>query len=138
LNHKRAVRTDVVASVFGLTDIDPQVLADWVAHRKRRKADVTATVVAGLRAEAEKAGMSAESAMRMQLVRGWTGFESSWVVGHAKPERQRSSVESFAERRAKRNAEQYAEFTGRPVAAAQPVGVVVDVPANVVAIGGAQ
>jgi hypothetical protein len=138
LKHQRAARADVVASVFGLTDVDPQVLADWVAHRKRRKADVTATVVQSLRAEAAKAGMSVESAMRMQLVRGWTGFEADWVAGQqGRAPAQRGAVESFAERRAKRNAQQYAEFTGRPVAAAQPVGVVVDVPANVVAIGGA-
>jgi hypothetical protein len=83
--------------------------------------------------------MSVESAMRMALVRGWVGFDASWVAGQqSKPQGQRGAVESFAERRAKRNAEQYAEFTGRTVAAANPVGVVVDVPANVVAIGGAQ
>lgn len=69
------------AAVFGLTDVDPQVLADWLTHRKRRKADVTATVVADLRKQAALAGLSVGEAMLTAIRRGWTGFEAAWLVG---------------------------------------------------------
>ena len=84
-NHQRANRADVVAGVFGLTDVDQQVLADWLAHRKRRKADVTATVVADLRKQAELAGLSVDDAMRTAIRRGWTGFEAAWVGQAERP-----------------------------------------------------
>ena len=73
------------AAVFGLTDVDPQVLADWLTHRKRRKADVTATVVADLRKQAALAGLSVGDAMRTAIRRGWTGFEAAWVGGADRP-----------------------------------------------------
>lgn len=72
-------RGDVAAKVFGLIDVDQQVLADYFALRKKRKADVTATVVDDLRKQAALAGMSVEDAMRLQLRRGWTGFDAAWA-----------------------------------------------------------
>ena len=80
-NDYRVKRAEISAEVFGLTDVDPQVLADWLAHRKRRKADVTATVVADLRAQAALAGVSLDEAMRTAIRRGWTGFEAAWLAG---------------------------------------------------------
>jgi hypothetical protein len=70
----------VKAAVFGLTDVDQQVLADWLQHRKKRKAEVTATVVADLRKQAALAGLSVEDAMLTACRRGWTGFEAAWVT----------------------------------------------------------
>ena len=69
----------VKAAVFGLTDVDPQVLADWLTHRKKRKAEVTATVVEDLRRQAALAGLSVGEAMLTACRRGWTGFEAAWV-----------------------------------------------------------
>lgn len=78
-------RAVIAAKVFGLDDVDEQVLADYLAHRKKRKADVTATVVADLRKEAALAGLSVEDAMRLCIRRGWTGFEAAWVKGGDAP-----------------------------------------------------
>ena len=85
LNHQSSKGVSVKAAVFGLTDVDPQVLADWLTHRKRRKADVTATVVADLRKQAALAGLSVGEAMQTAIRRGWTGFEAAWVVGGDRP-----------------------------------------------------
>lgn len=85
VNRQCSKSVDVKAAVFGLTDIDAQVLADWFALRKRRKADVTATVVADLRKQAELAGLSVEDAMRTAIRRGWTGFEAAWVASADRP-----------------------------------------------------
>jgi pyruvate/2-oxoglutarate dehydrogenase complex dihydrolipoamide acyltransferase (E2) component len=84
-NHHGAKRAQVVGGVFGLGDVDQQVLADWLAHRKRRKADVTATVVADLRKQAALAGLSVEDAIRTAIRRGWTGFEAAWVGSSDRP-----------------------------------------------------
>lgn len=65
-------------TAFG--DVDKLVLSDWLAFRKKRKADVTATVEASFRREAALAGKSVEDAMRTCLLRGWTGFEASWLL----------------------------------------------------------
>jgi hypothetical protein len=99
LNHQCSKSVAVKAAVFGLADVDPQVLADWLQHRKRRKADVTATVVTELRRQAAIAGLSVEDAMRTAVNRGWTGFEASWLAdkGAAQagaPAAQRSSRHS--------------------------------------------
>lgn len=80
-NKERANRADVVGSMFGLQEVDQQVLTDWLAFRKKRKADVTATVVAELRRQAGLAGLTVEQAMRTCCSRGWTGFEADWVKG---------------------------------------------------------
>ena len=85
LNHQVSKGVSVKAAVFGLTDVDQQVLADWLTHRKRRKAEVTATVVADLRKQAELAGLSVDDAMRTSMRRGWTGFEAAWVGSADRP-----------------------------------------------------
>jgi uncharacterized protein YdaU (DUF1376 family) len=59
-------------------DVDPEVWTDWKAHRRAKKAPVTATVMKAIRREAAKAGISFEEALRMSCQRGWIGFEAAW------------------------------------------------------------
>lgn len=60
-------------------DVDPQVAEDFIAMRKAKGAPVTATAVNGIRAEATKAGLTLESALRMCCERGWRGFKADWA-----------------------------------------------------------
>jgi len=76
-------------------DVDPQVWDDWKALRKAKRAAVTATAVAGIRNEAEKAGMTLEAALRLSCERGWAGFKAEWV---SKAAGGRSKYEEQAER----------------------------------------
>jgi uncharacterized protein YdaU (DUF1376 family) len=62
-----------------LSDIDPKIVADWLAHRKARKAAVSDTAIEGIRREAERAGMTLQDALAMSCQRGWTGFKAEWV-----------------------------------------------------------
>ena len=86
-----------------LIDVDKQVLADWMALRKTKKAPITRTAVEGLIAEARKAGMTTEDAMRTSCANGWQGFKADWVVKPLKPQAsgetayQRSMREKFEE-----------------------------------------
>lgn len=56
-----------------------QTIADWLALRAKKRAPVTATVLSQLLREATTAGMSLDATLALCCVRGWTGFEASWV-----------------------------------------------------------
>lgn len=60
--------------------VSEQTMVDWLALRIRKRAPVTATVVAQMLRETEKAGMSLDDALALCCVRGWTGFEADWVL----------------------------------------------------------
>lgn len=60
--------------------IDPQVVADFVGLRKSKRAPITKTALDGIAAEAAKAGLSLEDALRVCCSRGWQGFEASWLL----------------------------------------------------------
>lgn len=60
-------------------EVDPQVLADWLAIRKKKKAGLlTQTAVDGILAEIAKAGISTDEALRICCRRNWIGFDNSW------------------------------------------------------------
>lgn len=59
--------------------IDAQLLSDWMAVRKEKRAGkVTATVWSGLSREASRAGITEEQAVRICCERGWQGFNADW------------------------------------------------------------
>lgn len=66
-----------------LSDVSPQVAADFRKLRAAKKAAITQTAVDGIRREAAKAGLSLEAALAMCCERGWTGFKADWVAGAA-------------------------------------------------------
>ncbi|WP_445656847.1 hypothetical protein [Achromobacter sp. NCFB-sbj8-Ac1-l] len=59
--------------------VDPQVAADFLALRAKKRAPVTATALAGLEREAATAGMTLNAALRTSAERGWQGFKAEWV-----------------------------------------------------------
>ena len=64
-----------------LDGIDPKVAKDFRELRSRKKAPITETAIAGIRREAQRAGMTLEQALRTCCERGWTGFKADWVGG---------------------------------------------------------
>lgn len=62
-----------------LAGIDPQVLADWEALRKKQRAPVSQTVLSGLANKARLADMPLVSVLRMMVERNWQGFEVHWL-----------------------------------------------------------
>lgn len=73
---KRSEPTSVIAKP---DDVDQQTWADWLSHRKAKRATVTETVVNGARAESEKAGMSLDSFLQVWCRRGSQGLEADWI-----------------------------------------------------------
>ena len=79
----RKSRSDASEGVSILLDacVPPEVLADWQAVRKAKKAGpITATVANALIREADKAGMLPGRAVAMAAERGWQGFQADWVA----------------------------------------------------------
>lgn len=64
--------------------IGPQIVKDFKAIRKAKKAPITKTALDGIRREAGKAGLTLESALAMCCERGWGGFKAVWVTGEGK------------------------------------------------------
>lgn len=60
--------------------VDPQVVSDFKALRKEKKAAITPTAMRTIGLEAAKANMSLDDALRVCCARGWQGFKAEWVT----------------------------------------------------------
>jgi hypothetical protein len=60
-------------------DISEELWKDFKSLRSKKKAPITDRVLKTIRNEAEKAGMNLSQALELMVVRGWTGFDSTWV-----------------------------------------------------------
>jgi len=60
-------------------DVDPQLWSDWLELRRRKRAPVTATAIAGVKREAVVAGVTFSAAIAECCARGWVGFKAEWV-----------------------------------------------------------
>lgn len=79
-------------------DVSDQVWADFLAHRKAKKANVTETVISQIRRQAERAAFPLEDALAECCLRGWQGFNADWIDEKEKARR-------FAERTQKEQEE---------------------------------
>jgi hypothetical protein len=61
--------------------VSPQIVKDFKAIRRLKKAAITKTAVDGIKREAGKAGLTLEAALEMCCERGWSGFKAEWVTG---------------------------------------------------------
>ena len=60
-------------------DVSQECWDDFVAHRKAKRAIITARVVKTIRTEAESAGWTLEQALDHMVLHGWRGFKAEWV-----------------------------------------------------------
>lgn len=104
-SNTRVPRFDAQAHLESL-DVDPKIAKDWLTLRKAKKAAPTETAIDGIMAEARKAGVSLQSALKISCERGWQGFKAEWLTnGNARA----SPVKSWSDA----NAETIAILTGR-------------------------
>jgi hypothetical protein len=103
--------------------VDPQVFADWLAVRRAKRAGpVTPTVLAGMRREAAKAGISLQDAVAHCCVAGWQGFRADWYLRDRQPAARAAPIETYGEREEARKRRLYEEMAGR-----RPAATVIDV-----------
>ncbi|WP_343499229.1 YdaU family protein [Achromobacter denitrificans] len=79
------------AAAPGLTVVDlqakgvsPDVAAEFLAIRSRKRAPLTELALAGVQREADKAGLTLDAALRKCVERGWQGFDAGWVQNQAR------------------------------------------------------
>jgi len=80
---KEQKKTRALPAADLLPGISEQVAKDFIAIRKAKKAPLTETAVAGIQREADKAGLTLQSAIELCCARGWSGFKADWVTGQA-------------------------------------------------------
>jgi len=61
-------------------DLDQQVAADFLAVRKSKRAPMTATALALITSEADKAGITTAEAIAIAAGRGWQSFKAEWIA----------------------------------------------------------
>ncbi|MCP1121552.1 hypothetical protein [Robbsia andropogonis] len=74
----RAPRFDAQAHLESM-GVDPKVASDWLQIRKTKRAAPTETAFAGVKREADKAGLSMNDAVATCCRRSWVGFEANWL-----------------------------------------------------------
>lgn len=73
-----APKFDPKAYLFDL-DVSAELITDWLALRKQKRAAVTKTAIDGIVREALKAEISLSEALRTCCERGWQGFNADWL-----------------------------------------------------------
>jgi Skp family chaperone for outer membrane proteins len=61
--------------------VSAEVWSDFLSLRKDKRAKLTATALAGIQAEADKAGYTLEKALSTCCARGWQSFNADWISG---------------------------------------------------------
>lgn len=134
---KAAKAAEPAAAIACPDDVPAEVFADFLTIRKSKRAPLTNTALAGIRREADKAGLSLADALAVCCERGWVGFRADWHSDSgalASAKTARPVAETFRERDERLARERMASFlpsiAARPVARpAAPVrpGTVIDV-----------
>lgn len=75
----RTIREPSTKSIAPPEGVDQKLWADFLVIRKAKKAPVTDTAIAGIRREAEKAGVDFGTAIATCCERGWAGYKAEWV-----------------------------------------------------------
>jgi hypothetical protein len=75
----------VQAETLVADGVDATVARDWLVIRKEKNLPLTETAWVDTKAEAKKAGMSIDAAIRYSVVRARGGFRAAWVVSDETP-----------------------------------------------------
>ena len=108
-----------------LDGLAEDIAAEYLAHRKRKRANLTPKAWGAIKAEIRKAGLSLDEGITKALARGWTGFEADWLAkdaprGYQKPDIHSTVAENpgieATRQLLKRQAEAAAKATPPPAA----------------------
>lgn len=97
---KREAPQSVAASVLIEAGLDPETASEFIAHKARMKAPLTARAWADHCAEAGKAGWSPKAAAEKVLAKSWKGFEAKYVANETAPSKPASKQSALEARNA--------------------------------------
>ena len=118
---KRAAPDSVPPEVLIVAGFDAKTADDFIAHKARQKAPLTARAWADHQREATKAGWTVVQAADKVMAKSWKGFEAKYVEREAPPGRVPPPV-SFRQQDTREAAAEVAFLTGRKPATTSPQG----------------
>jgi hypothetical protein len=65
--------------------VDDQTAADWIAHRKAKRATASATVIEDRKRVCAEAGVSLAAGLALEVSRGWQGLKAEWIANALAP-----------------------------------------------------
>lgn len=96
-----AARTIPAKTLDRPEGVSEEVWTDWQSLRKAKRAPISGTALAGIRREADKAGVTLEAALQTCCERGWIGFEAGWITSRPVIEQGREGAAGRAARLAR-------------------------------------
>lgn len=60
--------------------VDDQTAADWIAHRKAKRATASATVIEDRKRVCAEAGVPLAVGLALEVSRGWQGLKAEWIA----------------------------------------------------------
>lgn len=60
--------------------VDDQTAADWIAHRKAKRATASATVIEDRKRVCAEAGVPLAAGLALEVSRGWQGLKAEWIA----------------------------------------------------------
>jgi hypothetical protein len=76
----RAPATTDARQVLLAEGVDEQTAADWIAHRRTKRATTTATVIEDRKRACAQAGVSLAAGLALEVSRGWQGLKAEWIA----------------------------------------------------------
>lgn len=68
------------------SDVSDQTWADFLTHRRNRRAPLTPTAWKSIQSEAQKARKGLETVLETMISRGWTGYKAEWDIVDSRPQ----------------------------------------------------
>jgi hypothetical protein len=59
--------------------VDERTAADWIAHRRAKRATASATVIEDRKRACADAGVSLSTGLALEVSRGWQGLQADWI-----------------------------------------------------------
>ena len=78
-NENKKENTFSFKNEFLSLGVNKEVLADWLAVRKKKKSSNTKTAFNGLLTQIEKSGLSVPDAIQISAEKSWAGFNPEWL-----------------------------------------------------------
>ena len=72
--------------------VEKDVAVEFLALRKRKRANLTPLALAGIKREAGRAGLSLNDALLVCVERGWQSFNASWLMRETKTNHQHNGA----------------------------------------------
>lgn len=75
----RRAKSNVSAEDLEAEGVNAAHAKDWLSVRKQKRAPLTVTAWEGIKAEAEKAGLTPAEAVKISAENSWQGFKAEWI-----------------------------------------------------------